>query len=105
MNDEHTKPVESRTEDRNTRASPLQEALAGPKGALDAYLEAHNEEEVRRDILALTGMRWAERRMFAAMLMQGMIASESESEGLYRPETAATRAVKFADALLKELAK
>jgi len=39
------------------------------------------------------------------MAMQGMIASESESEGLYRPETAATRAVKFADALLKELAK
>ena len=45
------------------------------------------------------------RELFAAMAMQGMIASESESEGLYRPETAATRAVKFADALLKELAK
>lgn len=96
---------EAPTAETNSRASPLQEALAGPKGALDAYLEVHNEEEVRRDILALTGMRWAERRMFAAMAMQGMLSSESESDGAYRSEIAAKRAVKFADALLEELAR
>lgn len=45
------------------------------------------------------------RELFAAMAMQGMAASESEKDGMYRPEVAAVRAVKFADALLKELAK
>lgn len=45
------------------------------------------------------------RELFAAMAMQGMCASESEEDGMYNPTTAATRAVTFADALLKELAK
>jgi hypothetical protein len=77
--------------------------LAGPKGALDAYLEAHNEEEVRRDILALTGMRWAERRMFAAMAMQGLFSSEMYMD--MTPAAHAKEAVLIADALLTELAK
>jgi hypothetical protein len=95
---------EAPTEETNTRASPLQEALAGPKGALDAYLEVHNEEEVRRDILALTGMRWAERRMFAAMAAQGL-ATIYPQGGDFMEEHIAEGAVKIADALLQELAK
>lgn len=93
------------TEERATRASPLQEALAGPRGALDAYLEVHNEEEVRRDILALTGMRWAERRMFAAMALQGMLANPGHAEHIHSHAERAALAALAADALLKELAK
>lgn len=94
---------EHRTEEERVRSNALQEALSGPKGALDFYLEDRNEDEVRSDILALTGMRWAERRMFAAMAMQGLFSSEAYLD--MTPDLHAREAVLIADALLKELAK
>lgn len=89
------------TTENRSRANPLQEALAGPKGALDRYLEDRDEKEVRADILALTGMQWAERRMFAAMAMQGLRADGEPFDS----DELAKIAVADADALLKELAK
>lgn len=42
----------------------LKEALHGPRGALDGYLECMSEDEVRADILTLTGT--SQRAQFAA---------------------------------------
>jgi len=89
---------EARTEDPVTEKA----AALGREFSVPIPYETHRDGSyMPRDVYG--GL--TKRELFAAMLMQGMIASESESEGLYRPETAATRAVKFADALLKELAK
>lgn len=82
----------------------LREALDGPKGALDAFLEVHNEAEVKS---AIQNMAWGERRQFAAMAMQGLCSSVSE----YGPgrfigvDELAADSVACADALLAALAR
>ncbi len=102
----------------------LQEALNGPKGSIDAYLEIVDEAEFRADVLGLSANNDSERRQFAAMAMQGLLADNSDCTevayakqvlGMMEHETyipsrdwpryVAMKAVAHADALIAELAK
>lgn len=92
-------------------AQHLRDALSGPHGALDMYLECNDEKQVRADILALNGTD--ERRKFAAMAMQGILADPNShvrvpSTTLVEPgfdwmRYVAECAVGHADALLATL--
>lgn len=82
MNGEHTKPVESRTEDHKLFAFPSEIPPACANGQDIPY--------------GLT-----KRELFAAMAMQGVIASGQ----LRGPSECVSFAIQSADALLKELAK
>jgi hypothetical protein len=79
----------------------LRLALDGPKGSLDAYLEVADEAQVRRDIRDLIGDAARERRLFAAMAMQGLLADTSTDGQKWA--SLAIQAVSAADALLAAL--
>jgi hypothetical protein len=85
----------------------LRLALDGPKGSLDAYLEIADEAQVRRDIRDLIGDTTRERRLFAAMAMQGLIPTlptiKSNNGAPVTEAVIAEQAVVFADALLSAL--
>lgn len=82
----------------------LLEALNGPKGSLDCYLEARSDVEIRADILALIGASNTKREEFAKAAMQGLQAQYTNQDG-YDPDNLARHAVIQADALILELAK
>jgi hypothetical protein len=84
MNGEHTKPVESRTED-------LGAELARTNGKRDAFPTVPE---------SYSGSL-SKRELFAAMAMQGAIASGQ----LRGPSDCVSYAMQCADTLLKELAK
>ncbi len=85
----------------------LWEALNGKKGALDGYLEVHNEQEVREHILALLEHKGGEtlRDEFAGKAMQAIIIANpiyGTPEGNVSNSRAAIsdRAYQMADAML-----
>jgi hypothetical protein len=92
------------SEEKRLMAYHLREALAGPKGSLDEYLELNSEDEVRRDIISLTGMPYTERRIYAAMAMQGILAGLPGGVGSAY-NSYAKGAVDAADALIAELGR
>jgi hypothetical protein len=81
----------------------LRQALDGPKGSLDMYLECRNEADVRADILALLGDK--KREHFAALAMQGYCANSGETHQSLATHQIAELAVTQADALIAELSK
>jgi hypothetical protein len=83
-----------------SRANELREALDGPKGALDGYLELYGEAEIKAHIKALIGDTSAKRENFAAMAMQGLLAHGND-----KPYQIVEAAVLIADALIAELSK
>lgn len=89
--------------DHDPQANELRVALDGLPGQLDAYLETRDEAELKADIRALIGeVGGKERRLFAAMAMQGL-ACRDIRVGDGEPATLAARAVSYADALLSAL--
>lgn len=83
-------------------AAELKEALDGPRGSLDGYLEARNESDIRKDIRDLCAI--GPRADFAKAALQGICANPSTTD--HAPADAiAEWAVEQADALLAELAK
>ena len=90
MSGEHTKPVESRTEEQNPgldAAFPITPPMDGGQAAPGYYCQQYG----------LT-----KRELFAAMAMQNLAIWPIQRGD---PELTATKAVEYADALLKELAK
>jgi hypothetical protein len=87
----------------------LMEALNGPNGTMDAYLEVMDEREIRADIRALMKPDNSQREHFAAMAMQGLLANagvlSDPTKGKEYAAAVATMSALFADALLSELAK
>jgi hypothetical protein len=84
------------------QSNDLRLALDGKPGQLDSYLETRSEDELRADIRALLGESGGrERRMFAAMAMQGMCANPNAVDRT--PEVVAGAALEAADALLSAL--
>jgi hypothetical protein len=88
----------------------LLEALNGPKGAIDAYLEVSGEREIRDDIRALMAPSETptKRELFAVRLFAAMITTSGGPAllGIGPGEDQMARAaVKLADVLLDELAK
>lgn len=96
-------PKEQYDERTNMSAQALKEALDGPAGSIDGYLESRNEGEIRNDIRALCAV--GPRAQFAAMALQGMLASETEEFTYGHIEKLAKAAVERADALLAALAQ
>lgn len=88
MNGEHTKPIESRTEDLGAQVAFPSSLATGLDGGLF----------VSAEVAGCGGL--TKRELFAAMAMQGLLAGFAEDY-----EQTASAAVKQADALLKELAK
>lgn len=88
-------------------AIDLQQALDGPRGALDGYLEARSDADIKADIRALVehAKRPSDdrREHFAGLAMQG-IASRAHLETNSMVAVAAL-SVQLADALIAELAR
>lgn len=87
----------------------LLEALNGPKGSLDSYLEIRNDAEIKADILALVASTSnSKREHFAGLAMQAIIGTAATpcltSFDGCEPNIAQT-AVGMADALIAELEK
>jgi len=98
VNDEHTKPVESRTEEQllgSETAWPLPAGHTHVRRWQAGYGEY-------RAIEATASGGLTKRELFAAMALQAVITNDHQNIGY---ETGAGHAVKYADALLKELAK
>jgi len=93
VNGEHTNPVESRTEEHSVawaKSNGTEPVYPGqPLGA--------SGEPIAEYYYGLT-----KRELFAAMALQAVITNDHQNIGY---ETGAGHAVKYADALLKELAK
>lgn len=82
----------------------LREALDGPNGTMDCYLEVRTDEEIKADIRALVGESANKRGEYAAMAMQGLCAHFGTCGETDIAETT-RRAVMVADALIAELEK
>jgi ADP-glucose pyrophosphorylase len=82
----------------------LIEALKSDEN-MDAYLEAHYAEDIIKDIkeYAKTNSDTLTRQQFAAMAMQGIISKHGIIEN--DPGSIARDAIRFVDALIKELNK
>jgi hypothetical protein len=78
--------------------SELRDALNSPRGGLDCWLGSTSEDDARVAINALAKSASSERRLFAAMAMQGLILRGSS----FTVHDAAI-AVKYSDALLAAL--
>lgn len=81
----------------------LRDAMAGPKGSMDAYLEVRNDAEIKADILSISCCGLTKREQFAAMAMQGLMAATGNT--MWSCESTAQCSVGMADALISELAK
>lgn len=90
--------------ENNKRAKELREALDGPKGALDYYLEIYGESEIKADILALIGDTTKKREHFAGLAMQGWLANKERPQHFHQKDDMAY-CVAIADALIAELSK
>lgn len=84
----------------------LLEALDGPSGSLDGYLEVMADADIKADIRALIGQS-SQREHFAAMAMQGLVSNHAFVDNIDRQSAsfAADKARMLADALIAELAK
>lgn len=87
-------------------AKDLREALNGPKGAMDGYLELADEAEIKADIRELINAAQStqnqRREHFAAMAMQGLCAN-SIAGSQHIPANLAAEALEYADALIEAL--
>jgi hypothetical protein len=88
--------------------SALKEALDGPMGAVDAYLEVHDEKDVRADIRDLLLSSHATRTLrddFAAAALQAYLSRDAVHTILGKKEATpaeyAQCAYAWADAMLK----
>jgi hypothetical protein len=89
----------------------LREALTGPRGSIDGYLECVGEDEFRADVLAFADANDPlQRSKFAAMALQGILANcgtpfDDHSSSYLNRKRLAFASVAVADALIAELSK
>lgn len=87
-------------------STELLEALNGPNGAVDAWLETHSEREVRTAIRALMAPEETLRDKFAAKAMQSLCAmAATGAHTIEDNKHMAIQAYAMADAMLSQRAK